>query len=123
MSDEKQKRGLAKTLDAGEKQYFGNTTDNSGTVTQFLTLNGSDGNTYFLNTNNGKIYTEEFVNEGYKTKVSATNPFSMVFQLSAPNFLANASMSIQPTLCFVSLYSLPGLPRPTIIFILNTSHH
>lgn len=70
MSDEKQKRGLAKTLDAGEKQYFGNTTDNSGTVTQFLTLNGSDGNTYFLNTNNGKIYTEEFVNEGYKTKVS-----------------------------------------------------
>lgn len=70
MSDEKQSRGLTKTLDAGEKQYFGNTTDNSGTVTQFLTLNGDDGNTYFLNVNNGNIYTEEFVNEGYKTKVS-----------------------------------------------------
>ena len=62
-------RGMAKTLDAAQQSYF-NDTDNAGNVTQMLSLEGSDGNTYYLNTLTRKIYSKEFVDEGYKAKTS-----------------------------------------------------
>ena len=79
--DEKVDRGLTKTLDDKQADYFSgyDTTDpnknlgatRSGDIVQMLTLKGSDGNKYFLNTRTGKVYSEEFVEEGYKAKISA----------------------------------------------------
>ena len=62
-------RGLSKTLDDTQKIYF-NDADSAGNVTQMLTLKGSDGNTYYLNTLTRAIYTKEFVDEGYKAKMA-----------------------------------------------------
>ena len=72
-------RGLTKTLDDPQKNFFstiaddkGNTyADSKGNMTQMLTLNGDDGNTYYLSTTTGKVYTREFVDEGYKRKVGS----------------------------------------------------
>lgn len=65
-------RGLAKTLDDKQAAYFSGVrgADSSGSLTQMLTLNGDDGNTYYLNTTDGYIYTQEFVEEGYKDKTA-----------------------------------------------------
>ena len=70
ISKEMKPRGLAKTLDDKQTEFFNNTTK-SGDVAQMLTMNGSDGNTYYLNTKNGKVYSQEFVEEGYKEKIAA----------------------------------------------------
>lgn len=69
ISKEMQKRGLAKTLDDKQMEFFNDTTK-SGDVAQMLTLNGSDGNIYYLNTKNGNVYTQDFVEEGYKDKIA-----------------------------------------------------
>ena len=71
-------RGLTKTLDDPQRSFFstivddgsGNTyADSKGNTTQMLTLKGDDGNNYYLSTTTGKIYTQEFMDEGYKRKV------------------------------------------------------
>ncbi len=66
-------RGLAKTLDDNQAAYFSGKrgADSSGSLHQMLTLNGSDGNVYYLNTTNGYIYTQDFVENGYKDKTAA----------------------------------------------------
>lgn len=69
MSTETVDRGLAKTLDDTQAAFF-NTADNKGSMTQMLTMTGSDGNTYYLNTTNGNVYSKAFVDSGYKDKVS-----------------------------------------------------
>lgn len=69
ISKEKQPRGLAKTLDDKQMEFFNDTTK-SGDVAQMLTLNGSNGETYYLNTKDGKVYSQEFVEEGYKDKIA-----------------------------------------------------
>ena len=77
VSVEEKDRGLAKTLDDPQAAFFTNPVDTSlnvsdaGSLKQMLTLNGSDGNTYYLNTMNGNIYTEDFIMNGYKDKVAA----------------------------------------------------
>ena len=65
-------RGEAKTLNDTQKSFF-NDTDSTGTtgISQMLTLTGSDGNTYYANTVTGKVYTQKFVESGYKDKVAA----------------------------------------------------
>lgn len=65
-------RGLAKTLDDKASAYFSGTgqVTKSGTIRQMLTMTGSDGNTYYLNTKDGYIYTQDFVEKGYKQKVA-----------------------------------------------------
>lgn len=76
VSVEEKNRGLAKTLDDPQAAYFTNATntalsvDKSGTLTQMLTMTGDDGNTYYLNTMNGMLYTEDFIMEGYKDKIA-----------------------------------------------------
>ena len=62
-------RGLSKTLDDTQAAYF-NTADSKGCMTQMLTMTGSDGNTYYLNTTNGNVYSKDFVDSGYKTKIT-----------------------------------------------------
>ena len=67
--DKKENRGLTKTLDDKQEDFFADAA-RSGDIVQMLTLEGNDGNKYFLNTMNGRIYSEEFVEEGYKEKIT-----------------------------------------------------
>ena len=77
ITSEKVDRGLTKTLDDPQKNFFstiaddkGNTyADSKGNMTQMLTLNDADGNTYYLSTTTGKVYTKGFMDEGYKRMV------------------------------------------------------
>ena len=62
-------RGLAKTLDDPQKKFFYDA-DSNGNATQMLTLEGSDGETYYLNTMTGKVYTHDFMKDGYKALVN-----------------------------------------------------
>lgn len=73
MSTEEVERGLAKTLDSNQTAYFSGDdgVNSAGSLTQMLTLEGDDGNTYYLNTRDGYIYTKDFVENGYKDKVAA----------------------------------------------------
>jgi len=69
---------LAKTFDDTQSAFFSDTLDSTGAVTykggstkvgnlnQMLSLTGSDGNSYYLNAQNGNIYTSDFVTSGYK---------------------------------------------------------
>ena len=65
-------RGVAKTLDDRQANFFKDVGDNDSAdfLHQMLSLEGGDGNTYYMNTLNGKVYTKEFVQEGYKNMIS-----------------------------------------------------
>ena len=67
------KRGVTKTLDDRQTAFFTSASDNDSAdfLHQMLSLEGSDGNTYYLNTLTGDIYTKEFVQEGYKDVVAS----------------------------------------------------
>lgn len=75
LSVEEVQRGLAKTLDDNQMAYFSGSNGlangtGSSNLKQMLTLTGSDGNTYYLNTNDGYIYSQDFVETGYKDRVA-----------------------------------------------------
>jgi flagellar hook-associated protein 3 FlgL len=70
ISTAKKSRGLAKTLDDPQSSFFSKVADGSGNMTQMLQLTGSDGNTYYLSTLTGAVYTREFVDEGYKDVIA-----------------------------------------------------
>ena len=65
-------RGVAKTLDDRQANFFNDASDNKSAdfLHQMLSLDGADGNTYYMNTLNDKIYTKEFVQEGYKDMIA-----------------------------------------------------
>ena len=65
ISEDTFQRCLAKTFEDKEAKFFDDASQ-SGDIRQMLTLKDDDGNKYFLNTLTGKIYPEEFVDEGYK---------------------------------------------------------
>ena len=69
-SENKIDRGLPKTLDNNQMSYF-NDADTANNISQMLTLQGDDGNEYYLNTLTGNVYSAEFVNKGYKDKITA----------------------------------------------------
>lgn len=73
-STEELDRGCIKSLDEKQIEFFNDEDTikaNGGTaVTQFLVLNGSDGNEYYLNTRTGYFYTKDFVQEGYKDEIA-----------------------------------------------------
>ncbi len=73
LSNDEVNRGVAKTLDVNQQSFFSgsNGVGESGTMRQMLTLKGNDGNTYYLNTKDGYIYTKDFVEEGYKNRLAA----------------------------------------------------
>lgn len=66
-------RGLAKTLDERQAAFFNDAsnTDSANFLHQMLSLDGSDGKSYYLNTLTGDIYTKEFVQEGYKDVIAS----------------------------------------------------
>ena len=72
ISDSQMERGLAKTLDETQQGFFSgdNGVEETGTLRQMLSLKGSDGNTYFLNTKDGRVYTQDFVEKGYKDRLA-----------------------------------------------------
>ena len=71
LSDSKMDRGLTKTLSDQQVSYFNPTLGDTGSTKQFLTLEGSDGNTYYYNTQNGQVYTYDFMEYGYKSNMAA----------------------------------------------------
>ena len=66
-------RVLAKTLDDRQAAFFNDAsnTDSANFLHQMLSLDGSDGKSYYLNTLTGDIYTKEFVQEGYKDVIAS----------------------------------------------------
>lgn len=83
LSENEVQRGLAKTLDETQQGYFAGNLgiEETGTLRQMLSMTGtytdSSGNkvtdTYYLNTNNGKVYTKDFVENGFKDKLAANS--------------------------------------------------
>ena len=65
-------RGVTKTLDDRQAAFFNDASNSNSAdfLHQMLSLDGSDGKTYYLNTLTGDIYTKEFVQEGYKDVVA-----------------------------------------------------
>lgn len=61
-------RGLTKTLDEKQTNFFGGT--KVGGVSQMLAMTGSDNKDYYLDTTSGNIYTKDFVDSGYKDAVA-----------------------------------------------------
>ena len=62
-------RGMTKTLDETQAAYF-KTADSSGTMTQMLVLQdeADPDNLYYLDTTTGRLYTKDFVENGYKNE-------------------------------------------------------
>lgn len=76
MSEKKFDRGLPKTLDDKQTDFFNHgtapsVTASSGGMAQMLTLKGDDNNTYYLNTKTGAVYSKDFMDKGYKDKIAA----------------------------------------------------
>ena len=67
ISGSKKSRGETKTLSEAQVSFFNDVNDDA-TVTQMLKLTGSDNKTYYMNVANGNVYTEDFVENGYKDK-------------------------------------------------------
>lgn len=75
LSETEVDRGLAKTLDNNQISFFrGHNIDAQTTLTQMLTLEDDDGNTYYLDTIDGSIYTKEFMDSGYKDAIAMGTP-------------------------------------------------
>ena len=72
ITDQKFARGDTKTLSDAQRKFFSQSSEaaynveDGATVTQMLKLNGSDGNVYYLNVKDGSVYTEDFVENGFK---------------------------------------------------------
>ena len=70
MTEEMYQRGLPKNLDTAQSAFFKGTVGDYNTeLFQFLTLE-KDGNTYYLDNENGNVYTKDFVDNGYNELLS-----------------------------------------------------
>ena len=75
ITSEKMDRGETRTLDEKQQAFFsGSTTwgSENTTLKQMLKLQGDDGNSYYMNVQTGDIFTEDFVENGYKDAESFT---------------------------------------------------
>ena len=72
LSEKKVDRGLAKTLDSNQAAFFSGDygSDETGSIRQMLRVKDSNGNQYYLNTRTGDLFTEDFVENGYKDIVA-----------------------------------------------------
>ncbi len=70
LSEKNVARGIAKTLDDHQEKFFSDA-NVSGRMRQMITLQGDDGNEYYLNTKTGDIYSYDFMKDGYKKKMAA----------------------------------------------------
>ncbi|MBE6105149.1 MAG: flagellar hook-associated protein 3 [Anaerovibrio lipolyticus] len=71
ISGSKKARGETKTLSDNQVKFF-NTVDDDPSVTQMLKLVDStdENNVFYLNVKDGKVYTKDFVENGYKDKMA-----------------------------------------------------
>jgi flagellin-like hook-associated protein FlgL len=72
LSVEEVDRGLPKTLDEKQASFF-STADSSGVLTQMLTLRDESDSSklYYLDTTTGRLYSSDFMKDGYKDKIAA----------------------------------------------------
>lgn len=71
LSEEKYDRGIPKTLDAAQAAFFkGAIGDYNTELFQMLEMTDEDGNTVYLDSDNGNIYTKDFVDKGYKEVIT-----------------------------------------------------
>lgn len=71
MSKDTFERGLAKTLDAKQAEFFkGTSGDINAGLYQMLQMKDSSGNVYYFDTESGYVYEKDFVEEGYKEVIS-----------------------------------------------------
>ena len=71
LTTETQERAVTKTLNASQASFFkGVSTTAAGTVYQMLVVQDKDNNTYYLDLKEGKLYSENFVDSGYKEWVT-----------------------------------------------------
>ena len=76
MSSEEQTRGLAKTLDDKQAEFFRATRGNINTeLYQMLTLENSAGSNFYLDTYSGFVYSQNFMDSGYKDLIAAGNNY------------------------------------------------
>lgn len=71
ITDDKMDRGETFTLDEKQQAFFAGATEwgnEDTTLKQMLKLKGDDGNNYYMNVQNGDIFTEDFVVNGYKNE-------------------------------------------------------
>ncbi|WP_037325660.1 flagellar hook-associated protein FlgL [Anaerovibrio sp. RM50] len=74
ISDSPEQRGETKTLSEAQQDFFYTASDKP-TVTQMLKLkgtnaDGSDAGYYYLNVTDGKVYSQEFMENGFKDRVA-----------------------------------------------------
>lgn len=76
ISSDNLERGLAKSLDSKQAEFFKGTRGNVNTALyQMLTLKDGNGNTYYLDNKSGYIYTKDFVDTGYKDLIAEGNNY------------------------------------------------
>lgn len=85
-----------KTLDEKQAGAFG--TD------QMLTLKDTAGNSYYLNTTNGSLFTKDYVDKGYKTTLAdnATASASVIQAAVAANTVGTLNTAVSPATGFVA---------------------
>ena len=73
ITDDKMDRGETYTLDEKQQAFFSGSDwgDENTTMKQLLKLEDEDGAVYYMNVQNGDIYTEDFVVNGYKNSSNA----------------------------------------------------
>ena len=73
ITDDKMDRGETRTLDEQQQFFFSGADwgDENTTMKQMLKLEDEDGAVYYMNVQNGDIYTEDFVVNGYKDSQNA----------------------------------------------------
>ncbi|ORU00594.1 Flagellar hook-associated protein FlgL [Anaerovibrio sp. JC8] len=83
ISRDKQKRGETKTLSEAQAKFFTNVGE-TGSVSQMLKLVdvNNDNNVYYMNVKDGRIYTKDFVENGFKD-----------IDTSDPNYLDPAKLA------------------------------
>ena len=87
ITDSKMFRGETRTLDEKQQAFFAGADEwgaENTTLKQMLKLNGDDGNVYYMNVQNGDIFTADFVANGYKNydKLDRTNPEQVVDKIA-----------------------------------------
>lgn len=90
ITDDKMDRGETYTLDEKQQAFFAGATEwgnEDTTLKQMLKLKGDDGNNYYMNVQNGDIFTEDFVVNGYKneTKFDRTDSDQVIFNVAGFN--------------------------------------
>ena len=90
ITDDKMDRGETFTLDEKQQAFFAGATEwgnEDTTLKQMLKLKGDDGNNYYMNVQNGDIFTEDFVVNGYKneTKFDRTDSDQVIFNVAGFN--------------------------------------